>query len=147
MTERTIALVRGAVGLGLVVCSAWLLALPEPLPKVFAVAALVFAALWIVRAIGVLRAPPSAGPVEFLELSHEGIAVRERGQELRLGWREIVRVAIDQDRLTLALLRQTGEIVHIEPRYRGVTLEDLCTAASALHSSAQTSGAPQDSGG
>jgi len=144
-TEREISLWRGAVGIGLLVCSVWLFALPEWLPKLFAAAAVFFSVRWIAAAIGVLRTQADPERQDFLELTHHGIKVREQGRELTLPWAEIVRVAIDQDRLTLALLRTTGEIVHIEPRYSGVTLEDLCTAASALHSSAQTSGAPSRS--
>jgi hypothetical protein len=145
-TEREISLWRGAVGIGLLLCSVWLFALPEWLPKLFGVAAVVFAVRWIAAAIGVLRTKADPARQDFLELTHEAITVREHGRELTLPWAEIVRVAIDQDRLTLALLRRTGEIVHIEPRYSGVALEDLCNAASALHSSAQTSGADSTAG-
>jgi len=143
-TERQIALVRGAIGLVLLVCSAWVFSAPELVPRVLAAIAVVFAVLWIARAVRALRAPPQEGPADFLELSHEGLTVREQGRELSLPWREIARVAIDQDRVTLAVQRNTGEIVHIEPRYRGVTLEALCSAAAALHSSAvESAGSPQ----
>lgn len=146
-TEREISLWRGAVGIGLLVCSVWLFALPEWLPKLFAAAAVFFSVRWIAAAIGVLRSRVDPAQQDFLELTHAGITVREHGRELTLPWAEIVRVAIDQDRVTLALLRPTGEIVHIEPRYSGVTLEDLCSAASALHSSAHSAGAPPTTGG
>jgi hypothetical protein len=141
-TERQVALLKGATGLGLLVCSAWLFALPETLPRVFAVIAVVFATLWIVRAAKLLRRESIPADKDYLELSHTSLKLREHGRELVLPWEEIVRVAIDQDRLTLALLRRTGEIVNIEPRYKGVTLEDLCVAVRALHSSAQSAGAP-----
>lgn len=146
-TERQIALTRGALALGLLVCSAWLFALPDWLPRLFAGAAMVFAALWLARAGRMLRAPAASGPEDCLELSHEGLLVREHGRELRLPWAAIARVAIDYDRLTLALLRHDGEVIHVEPRYRGVTLEALCEAASALHSSAQSPGAPRGTAG
>jgi hypothetical protein len=135
-TERRIVLTRGALGVVLLACSAWVFAAKELIPGLLAGAAVVFAMLWIVRAVRVLRAPPAAGPEDFLELSHQGLAVREQGRELRLPWSEIVRVAIDEDRVNLAVLCKTGEIVHIEPRFRGVSLEALCSAAAALHSSA-----------
>jgi len=140
-TEREISVWRGVVGIGLLVCSVWLFALPQWLPKLFAAAAVFFAVRWIAAAIGVLRTRVDPNTQDFLELTHTALTVREHGRDLTLPWTEIVRVAIDQDRLTLALLRHTGEIVHIEPRYSGVTLEDLWSAASALHSSAETSGA------
>jgi hypothetical protein len=141
-TERQIALVKGAIGLALLGCSAWLFALPDLLPRAFGVAASVFAALWIVRAAKLMRQDNAPPDKDYLELSHSSLKVREHGRELDLPWAEIVRVAIDQDRLTVALLRSTGEIVNIEPRYTGVTLEDLCEAIRALHSSAQSAGAP-----
>jgi len=141
VTERQIALARGALALALLACSAWLFTLPNRVPRVFGGIAVVFAALWLKRAIALFRKPSHAVPVDYLELSHEGLAFREEGHERRLAWAEIARVAIDQDRLTLALLCHNGEILHIEPRYRGVPLQDLCDAASALHSSAQSSGA------
>lgn len=140
-TERQIAVVRGVIAVLLLGCSAWVFSLPNVVPRLFGAVAMVFAALWLKRAIALFRRPESDVPEDFLELSHEGIAVREEGHERRLSWREIARVGIDHDRLTLTLLRHTGEIVHVEPRYRGVTLEGLCDAASALHSSAATAGA------
>lgn len=146
-TEREISLWRGAVAIGLLVCSLWLFVLPQWLPKLFAAAAVFFSVRWIAAAIGVLRTPVDPDTQDFLELTHAAITVREHGRELTLPWVEIVRVAIDQDRLTLALLRRTGEIVHIEPRYTGVMLEDLCSAASALHSQAHSAGAPPTTGG
>jgi hypothetical protein len=146
-TERQIALVKGAMGLALLGCSAWLFALPETLPRAFGVIALMFAAPWIVRAAKLLRQDNAPSEKDYLELSHSSLKVREHGRELVLPWAEIVRVAIDQDRLTVALLRSTGEIVNIEPRYPGVTLEDLCEAVRARHSHAQTPGAPRSPGG
>ena len=140
-TERQIAIARGVIGLVLLACSAWVFALPYLVPRMLAAVAVLFAALWIKRAIALFRQPPSTAPEDFLELSHEGITVREEGHERHLAWSEIAHVGIDQDRLTLTLLRHNGEILHVEPRYRGVTLEGLCDAASALHSSAETSGA------
>ena len=140
-TERQIALAKGAMGLALLACSAWLFALPDTFPRVFGAIAVVFAALWIVRAAKLMRQDDAPAEKDYLELSHAALKVREHGRELVLPWSEIARVAIDQDRLTVALLRHTGEIVHIEPRYTGVTLEDLCDAVRALHSSAQTPGA------
>lgn len=144
--DRRIALIKGGVALALLVCSAWLFALPSWLPRLFAVIAVVFAGLWLVRAAKAARQPKDPEDKDYLELSHRALTLHEHGRDLVLPWTEIVRVAIDQDRLTLALLRHSGEVVHIEPRYTGVTLEDLCSAASALHSSAQTKGATPSTG-
>jgi hypothetical protein len=146
-TERQIALVKAAMGLALLACSAWLFALPEMLPRAFGAIAVVFAALWIVRAAKLMRQHDAPAEKDYLELSHAALKVREHGREQVFPWSEIARVAIDQDRLTVALLRHTGEIVHIEPRYTGVTLEDLCDAVRALHSSAQSEGASPETAG
>jgi hypothetical protein len=146
-TERRIALVKAAIGLALLGCSAWLFALPDMLPRAFGVIALVYASLWIVRAAKLMRQDNAPQEKDYLELGHAALKVREHGRELVLPWAEIVRVAIDHDRLTVALLRSTGEIVNIEPRYMGVTLEDLCEAVRALHSSAQSEGASPETGG
>lgn len=141
-TERQIVLLRGALGVGLLVCSAWLFALPDMLPRAFAAAGVVFALLWLVRAAKLVQTGPTTADKDYLELGHDGLKLHEAGRDQLFPWTEIVRVAIDYDRLTLALLRHSGEIVHLEPRYRGVTLEDLCEAVRALHSSAQSEGAP-----
>jgi hypothetical protein len=139
--DRQIALVRAFIGVGLLACAAWLFNLPNTLPRLFALAAVAFAALWIVRAAKLVVRTNDPEEKDYLELDHRALKLHERGRDLLLPWAEIANVAIDEDRLTLALLRHTGEIVHIEPRYTGVTLEDLCDAVRALHSEAQSEGA------
>lgn len=137
-TERRIAFVRGGVGVAVLLGASWLFALPDwGMPQLLAGAGALFALAWIARALRVARAAPVATEPDRLELDAEGLRLYEAGQLRALAWRDIVRIAIDEDRLTLALaLRETGEIVHIEPRYRDVSLQALLETARRLHGGA-----------
>jgi hypothetical protein len=97
-----------------------------------------FAVAWIARALRATRAAAAATEPDRLELDATELRLYEAGQLRVLAWREITRIAIDEDRLTLALaLRESGEIVHIEPRYRDVSLDALLETARRLHAAAR----------
>jgi hypothetical protein len=140
-TERQIALLRAALGVGVLLGAAWLFALPDwGMPQLLAGAGALFAMAWIARALRIARTPAVDRAPDSLELDAEGLRLYEAGQLRAVAWRDIARIAIDEDRLTLALaLHESGEIVHIEPRYRGVSLPMLLETARKLHRAATQS--------
>lgn len=137
-SERQIALLRGALGALVLIASAWLFGLPDwGMPQALAAAGVLFAILWIARAVRAARDPEAKRSPDGLTLDAEGLRLYEAGLLRAIAWRDVARIAIDEDRLTLALALHTGEIVHIEPRYRDVTLTALLEAACTLHARAR----------
>jgi hypothetical protein len=140
-TDRQIAFLRAGLGVAVLLGAVWLFALPDwGMPQLLAGAGGLFALAWIARAVRIMREPARERIPDSLELDAHGLRLYEAGRARAFSWREISRIAIDEDRLTLALaLHGTAEIVHIEPRYRDVTLEALLETARTLHNAATSS--------
>lgn len=156
-SERQIALMRGGLGVLLLVCAAWLFNLPERMPQLVGLFGLVFAVLWLMRGVRALRASARANPAQadFLELDRNGLLLRENGRERRFAWQDVTGVGVDHDRLTIVLTLRSGAEHHIEPRYRGVPLDALralleghwLTAKTSTQTIAQSPDARPDSDG
>lgn len=104
---------RGVAGIVALVAGAWLLALPDWLPRVFGLAGCAFGVLWIVRwKRG--AAPPSS---TYLELRDDAL-VRRTGDAVEVvPWSDVRDVEVDEDRLVVRVDRAAAEPLWIEPRY------------------------------
>ena len=115
----------------------WLLALPYAVPRMLAIAALVFASLWTARSLR--RRADAADPAEhYLELSPAALSLRAGSLIDRVPWPEVAGVAVDEDRLLLRVVRRHGPPLEIEPRYRGLGLHALYDAVAAAWRKAGT---------
>jgi hypothetical protein len=131
--ERGATALRVGAALVTMLAGAWLLLLPYSVPRVFAVAGLCFAALWLVRAARARRMaklPAGAGPRDYLELRPDALCMRNHGTEQVIPWGEVVSVAIDEDRLMVVVERKNASAIMLEPQYRGTALHPL---AEAVH--------------
>ena len=114
----------------LVLCAgAWQMALPYAVPRAFAVAGFVFAALWLVGSLRTRRVLQNAHE-HFLELDAAGIGLCEGGTTLRVPWQEVQSVAINHDRLHIVVVRTNAQDLVIEPRYQGMDLQKLAETLS-----------------
>ena len=112
---------RGVAGLVALAASAWLLALPDVLPRLFALPGFAFGALWIARwRRGV--SPPSEA---YLELREDAFVRRSAERLDVVPWHEMRDVEVDEDLLVVRIERAGTEPLLIEPRY-GLGLYALC---------------------
>ena len=104
---------KGIAGVVALVAGAWLLVLPDWLPRLFGFAGCAFGALWIRRwARG--AAPPSS---TYLELRDDAL-VRRTGDALEVvPWSDVHDVEVDEDRLEVRVERVGSDPLWIEPRY------------------------------
>ncbi len=123
--EREAAGLRIAAALLVLPASVWLLALPYPFLRLFALSGFAFAGLWIVRALRARRLT-RAQAEHYLELDRDALRLRE-GERLQvLPWKEVESVRVDEDRLTVSLARRDGgPPLELEPRYQGLGVHDL----------------------
>jgi len=126
--RQSMMLRRGAAYLVLF-AGAWQMTLPYGVPRAFALAGFVFAALWLVGLRRTRRMLQSAHE-HFLELDATGIGLCEGGETLRVPWQQIQSVAIDHDRLHIVVVRTNAEDLVIEPRYQGMNLQELAETLS-----------------
>lgn len=141
--ERSAAKLRIAAALVVVVASVWLLALPYPVPRAFAVAGLLFSALWLARSLrqqAEVRDPAQ----HYLELSPEFLLLRSGAAQDRVPWPEVAALAVDEERLLLRVARRRGPPLEIEPRYQGLGLHALHAAVEAARQRARCALAPDD---
>lgn len=124
--ERAVTRLRLTAALLVTFAGAWLMALPYPVPRVFALVGFAFAALWVARA---LRQRGGLDPSEhYLELAPDALRLREGESVQEVLWPEVSAVYVDEDRLIVRVARSSGPAVEIEPRYRGAGLHDLFEA-------------------
>jgi len=129
--SQSMKLRKGAAYVALF-AGAWLMALPYAVPRAFALAGFVFAALWLMGSRRTRHVLQTAHE-HFLELDATGIGLCEGGETLRVPWQDIASVAIDHDRLHIVVMRTNAPDLTIEPRYQGLNLEELAsTLARAL---------------
>jgi hypothetical protein len=120
--DREARMLRSAAAVVVLVAGVWLFTLPFVVPRLFAVAGFVFAALWL-RGAAKQRARPPAR--HYLELGREALVVCDGGSEQVVPWPAIASVAIDEDRLVVIVSRRDAPPLAIEPHFRGVPLHDL----------------------
>ena len=145
--ERAIARLRVSAALLVSLASGWLLALPYPLPRAFAVAGFAFAVLWLVRAVRMRRRIRGAAD-QYLELDRDALRLRDGEREELVPWSEVESIAVDEDRLLLRVARRAGKPLEIEPQYGGVGLYDLFEAVCGARTRAGGRGgcAPAEDG-
>lgn len=118
---RADAVARGIAGGFSLVAGLWLLLVAEhAVQYMFAVAALVFGALWLRRQ----RRTPSPAE-DFLELSPSGLRLSVAGSARYVSWSETRAVALDHDRLQIKLLFQDDSSLSIEPGYGALPMREL----------------------
>jgi hypothetical protein len=105
--ERAIARLRVSAALMVALASGWLLALPYPLPRLFALAGFGFALLWFVRAARMRRQIRGAAD-HYLELARDALRLREGERSERVPWSEVESISVDEDRLLLRVARRRG---------------------------------------
>jgi hypothetical protein len=137
--ERAIARLRASAALIVVLASGWLLALPYPLPRLFALAGFGFALLWLVRAARTRRQIRGAAD-HYLELDREALRLREGERSERVPWSEVDSIAVDEDRLLLRVARRGGPPLEIEPRYGRMGLYELFEAIRGARARAADGG-------
>jgi hypothetical protein len=121
---RDASIVRGAAAAVLIVAGFWTLLLPFTVPRMVALAGLIFAGLWLLRAHRDTVA--AQRPHEhFLELAADGITLGAPGQVTTLPWQQLRGLELDEDRLVLRLHPSEGSPIVIEPHYHGIDLYDL----------------------
>jgi hypothetical protein len=64
----------------------------------------------------------------FLDLSEAGLTLAEGDRRHHIGWAEMTEVEVDEERLVVSVARRGGPTLTIQPRYPGVTLEELAAA-------------------
>jgi hypothetical protein len=120
--EREVTVLRSLAAIVLLIAGAWLFALPETVPRMFAAVGFVFAGLWLGRAA---RGRARNAEQHALELGPEALSLREPGQERSVPWSSVESVAIDEDRLVVIVACKDAPPLELLPQYRGVGLHAL----------------------
>lgn len=131
--ERSTGLLRlgGAALVG--ACAVWIaLSDPSALGWVAALVAALASVGWVVSWRRGRKRARRAGEW-YLELGPEALVLAEGGDRLQVPWSEVERVLVDEDRLVVRLERAGQAPLDIQPRYRGVGLEELGAAIHAAH--------------
>jgi hypothetical protein len=111
--EREVLRLRAAAGAVALVAGAWLVLLPDWLPRLFGVLGCGFGALWIAR----WRRGPTPATEAYLELS-DAVLLRRTGDVVeRVPWADVRDVEVDEDRLVVRVERQGETPMLLEPRY------------------------------
>jgi hypothetical protein len=115
-------LVAAAVAL---MASVVVLASSVPLP-VFLVALVgVLVSLAWIRQGYAARKRAQVPDAYFLELYATGLALGEGGRVQWLPWSEVCDIAVDEERLDIAVCVRGREALRVEPRYPGIAIHDL----------------------
>jgi hypothetical protein len=64
----------------------------------------------------------------FLEISEDGLTLAEGDRKHHIAWTEMKAVEVDEERLAISVSRTGAAPLTIQPRYRGVSLEELAAA-------------------
>lgn len=126
--ERGSAVLRMVAALLTIAAGIWAFALPYLAPRLFALAGFAFAALWLVRALRMLRSGRRTPSAHYLELRDNALCLREGSEEQIVPWEEITQIAIDEDRLLVVVERRNSAALLLEPQYRGVGLRPMADA-------------------
>lgn len=121
---RETLVVRAVAAVITMVGSAWLLATQDHWS--LAIAGLltgVFAVVWLARGLRVHRSALEAG--EHVLLDHNGLTHCERERSTYVGWEDVVRLVVDEDRLMVALRTRDQREIMIEPSFAGLGVYDL----------------------
>lgn len=123
--QRSLALVRGGAALLCAVCAVWLLLSRVSLP-VFLVAllGLAISLLWLAQARRAARTG-AAPQAHYLSIHRDGLVVAEHDRLTCLPFADVADIAVDEERLDIALRMRDGSCVRIEPRYPGVEIHEL----------------------
>jgi len=136
--DRETRVLRSAAAVVVLAAGVWLFTLPFVVPRAFAVAGFVFAALWL-RGAAKQRARLPAR--HYLELGRDALELCDGGDAQVVPWPAIESVAIDEDRLVVIVARRDAPPLAIEPQFRGVPLHALAEhIQEALQASRQRGG-------
>jgi hypothetical protein len=137
--EREIAGLRVVAAIVALIGGLWLLALPYPVPRAFAVAGLLFAAVFLRRAMRT-RTRSLDATRHYLELGRDALGLREGDATIVVPWAEVSAVRIDDDRLVVIVELRDARPLEIEPRFQGLALHELGAAIQQAFSAARSGG-------
>jgi hypothetical protein len=142
---RETSALRALAAIVVLIGAIWLFTLPFAVPRVFALAGLVFAVFWL-RGAAKRRARLPA--LHYLELGREALVLHDGDSEQIAPWAEVESVAVDEDRLVVIVARRGRPALAIEPQYRGVTLHALAERIQQALAAAREHGgcAPAEDG-
>jgi hypothetical protein len=123
--QRSLALVRGGAALLCALCASALLLARVSVPVFLTgLLGLVMSLAWLAqarRAARTARAPEA----HHLSIHRAGLVVAEQGQLTRLRFADVADIAVDEERLDIAVRMRDGRCIRIEPRYPGVEIHEL----------------------
>jgi len=99
----------------------------DALLRVLALAGLVFAVLWVVRARKSVTQIAQAQD-HYLEIGPEALALKAGSQLRSWPWSQIEAVEIDEDRLVVRLRLRGADPLSVEPEYGALGLRELAEA-------------------
>jgi hypothetical protein len=136
--DRETRALRSAAAIVVLAAGVWLFTLPFLVPRAFALAGFVFAALWLRRAFKQGARQPAR---HYLELGRDALVLCDGAGEQIVPWPAVESVAIDEDRLVVIVARRDAPPLAIEPHFRGVALHALAEhIQQALQASRQGGG-------
>lgn len=123
--QRSLAFVRGGAALVCVLCASWLLLSRVSVPVfLIGLLGLLVSLAWLAQARRAARtaATPEA---HHLSIHRDGLLVAEQDRLTRLRFADVADIAVDEERLDIAVKLRDGRCVRIEPRYPGVEIHEL----------------------
>jgi hypothetical protein len=123
--QRSVARVRSAAAVACALCAVWLLLSRVPIPIFLAgLLGLVMSFAWLAQARRAARTGASAG-AHHLSIHRDGLAVAEQNKLTRVRFADVSDIAVDEERLDVAVTLKDRRCIRIEPRYPGVEIHDL----------------------
>lgn len=126
--ERQVALLRltgAAVCLGAAIFIALLR--PPLVGWVVAIVGLLVALGWTIAGRrGLSRA--KASEKYFVALRADALEIQDGPKSIRIAWTDVLSAAVDEERLVVVVRRREEEPLHVEPRFKGVSVYDLAKA-------------------
>jgi hypothetical protein len=139
--QRSLAFVRGAAALLCAVCAVGVLLARVSVPIFMtALLGLVMSFAWLAQARRAARtaATPEA---HYLSVHRDGLVLADAGKLTHVAFAEVDDIALDEERLDIALTLRDRRCVRIEPRYPGVEIHELMRTLQAARARWAPSGA------
>jgi len=136
--QRALAYVRTGAAL-LAILGAGVMFLGTMTVPVFLIAllGLLISVAWL-RQAGRLRRSAAAPVPGSLTVYRDGYAVREHDRNEFVGWSDVEKIDVDEERLDIVVTKRDASTLRIEPRYAGVDLYELVHTLDNARASAQS---------
>ena len=129
--ERSTSQLRLVGAVAILGATGWIVVThPGPIVWLVVVFAWLVALFWVVswrRA----QKRAAAAPLWYLELGTDELVLAEGERVVRLPWRDVRSVEVDDERLVVVVTQAAEPPLVIEPRYPGVSIEALAAAVRA----------------